>query len=263
MELQDSALDGRLRDLEIAARSAGLLVRLYTEMNTGLSFPGQAGQDLLAYLYFHGKKDGFFLDIGAHDGRTYSNSYVFEQLGWRGVCVEPLPDVFKLLRQNRRCDCCQAALAGRSDPQAGFIHALGVDTLSGLEWEMADGHEDWILQEGGRPERITVRTITFPELMDAYPGIRTIDFLSLDVEGAELAILRTIDFDHYDFGLITVECIEEKSGEGEALRAFMADKGYGVLADLGLDLVFAPHSRIEVGEFPGKPVHVIPALRRR
>jgi hypothetical protein len=73
-----------------------------------------------------------------------------------------------------------------------------------------------------------------------------------------MGILRTIDFETYNFGLITVECIEEKKGEGAELRAFMAGKGYGVLADLGLDLVFAPQSRLEVGEFPGKPVHVIP-----
>jgi FkbM family methyltransferase len=250
--------DERLRDLEIAARKASLLIRLYTEMGAGFSFPGQAGQDLLAYLYFRGKRSGFFLDIGAHDGRTYSNSYIFEQLGWRGACVEPLPDVFEQLRHNRRCDCYQAALAGRSDPRADFIHAVGVDTLSGLESEMAEGHEGWIAREGGRPERIQVKAMTFPDLMARYPDVRTIDFLSLDVEGAELSILKTIDFGVYDFGLIAVECIEETSGEGEALRAFMDARGYGVLADLGLDLVFAPQSRIEVGEFPGKPVHVLP-----
>ncbi|MDR2746524.1 MAG: FkbM family methyltransferase [Treponema sp.] len=257
MDRKHNISAGRLRDIEIAANKASLLVRLHVEMLTGLSFPGQAGQDLLAYLYFQGKKSGFFLDIGAHDGRTYSNSYVFEQLGWQGACVEPLPDVFPLLRRNRRCDCYQAAMAGGGAPEAVFVHAVGVDTLSGLESDMAGGHEDWIVREGGRPERITVRTITFPELMARYPLIRTIDFLSLDVEGAEMSILRTIDFERYDFGLITVECIEEKSGEGEELRAFMAGKGYGVLADLGLDLLFAPQSRIEVGEFPGRPVHVI------
>jgi FkbM family methyltransferase len=250
--------DERLRDLEISANKASLLVRLHAEMLTGLSFPGQAGQDLLAYLYFRGKESGFFLDIGAHDGRTYSNSYVFEQLGWRGACVEPLPGVFTKLRQNRRCDCYQAALAGRSEAEAPFIYAQGVDTLSGLESDLAGGHGDWIIREGGRPERIKVRAMTFPELMAHYPEIRTIDFLSLDVEGAEMSILKTIDFEKYGFGLITVECVEEKSGEGAELRAFMAARGYGVLADLGLDLVFAPQSRIEVGEFPGKPVHVIP-----
>jgi hypothetical protein len=73
-----------------------------------------------------------------------------------------------------------------------------------------------------------------------------------------MSILKTIDFEKFRFGLITVECIEEKSGEGRELRAFMAGKGYGVLADLGLDLAFVPQSRIEAGEFPGKPLHVLP-----
>ncbi|MDR1970372.1 MAG: FkbM family methyltransferase [Treponema sp.] len=256
--MEHYSLEERLRDIELAAHRASLLVRLHTEMTSGFFFPGQAGQDLLAYLYFRGKPSGFYLDVGAHDGRTYSNSYIFEQIGWKGACVEPLPGVFEKLKENRRCDCYQAALAAQSAAEAVFIHALGVDTLSGLESEMAEGHEDWIRREGGQVERIKVRVLTFPELMAHYPDRRRIDFLSLDVEGAEMSILRTIDFETYDFGLISVECIEEKCREGEELRSFMAGKGYGVLADLGLDLVFAPRSRLELGEFPGKALHVLP-----
>ncbi|MDR2134992.1 MAG: FkbM family methyltransferase [Treponema sp.] len=248
------SIDERLRDAEINANTASLLIRLYAEMRTGLSFPGQAGQDLLAYLYFRGKETGFFLDIGAHDGITYSNSYVFERLGWQGACVEPLPGVFEQLRRNRRCDCYQVALAGSGDPAAAFIHAAGVDTLSGLESEMAGGHTDWIRREGGRPERIRVKAVTFSELMANYPGRRAIDFLSLDVEGAEMAVLKTVDFEAYEIGLVAAECVEKGGAE---MRAFMAGKGYGVLADLGLDLVFAPQSRIETGDFPGRPVHVL------
>jgi FkbM family methyltransferase len=256
-DVENSNTNERLRDIEIAANKASLLVRLHVEMETGLPFPGQADQDLLAYLYFRGRRSGFFLDIGAHDGKTYSNTYVFERLGWQGACVEPLPLVFEQLRQNRRCDCYQAALSDTSASAADFIYAVGVDTLSGLESKLAPTHKDWIVREQGKVERIKVRTMTFPDLMAGYPDVRTIDFLSLDVEGAEMSVLQTIDFEKYRFGLITVECIDESPGEGEALRGFMAGKGYGVLADLGLDLVFAPQDRIEVGEFPGKPVHLV------
>jgi hypothetical protein len=122
---------------------------------------------------------------------------------------------------------------------------------------MAAGHRDWIVREGGRPEPIRVRTMTFAELMAHYPERRFIDYLSLDVEGAEMAILRTVDFETYGFGLITVECAGERSGEGEELRDFMAARGYGLLADLGLDLVFVPQSRVETGDFPGRPVQVL------
>jgi FkbM family methyltransferase len=256
----------RLRDIEIVARKAGLMVRLWAEMNLELSlgrkdgpfFQGQADQDVLAYLYFKGKGEGFFLDIGAYDGKAYSNTYILEQIGWKGVCLEPLPDVFARLRRNRRCDCYNLAMSDESGEGADFIRAAGVETLSGLESKMAPGHQDWIIREKGTVEHIKVNTITFGDLMSRYPGISLVDFLSLDVEGAEMSILESIDFSVYRFGLISIESIDETPGESEKLRAFMREKGYGVLLDVGLDLMFAPACRIDGGEeFPGAPVHVV------
>jgi hypothetical protein len=62
--------------------------------------------------------------------------------------------------------------------------------------------------------------------------------MSIDVEGAEMSILKTIDFNKYSFGLITVENNEETQGDGERLKEFMAEKGYKVFLDLGLDIMF-------------------------
>jgi FkbM family methyltransferase len=256
----------RLRDVEIAAGKADLMIKLWAEMSLDLSlgrkggpwFQGQADQDVLAYLYFKGKREGFFLDIGAYDGKTYSNTYVFEQIGWKGVCLEPLPEAFARLRQNRRCDCYNLAMSDETGEGADFIRAAGVETLSGLESKMASGHKDWIIREQGLVERIKVKTITFGDLMSRYPGLTGIDFLSLDVEGAEMSILETIDFSVYRFGLIAIECIDESPGESGKLKAFMREKGYEVLLDVGLDLIFAPAGRIDRGEeFPGAPVHVV------
>jgi FkbM family methyltransferase len=256
----------RLRDIEIIAGKADLMVKLWAEMNLELSlgrkggpwFQGQADQDVLAYLYFKGKREGFFLDIGAYDGKTYSNTYALEQIGWKGICLEPLPDVFARLRQNRLCDCYNLAMSDQSGEAADFIRAAGVETLSGLESKMASTHKDWILREKGTVERIKVKTISFADLMGRYPGLNSIDFMSLDVEGAEMSILESIDFSAYRFGLIAVESTDETPGESERLRSFMGEKGYGVLLDVGLDLIFAPACRIDRGEeFPGAPVHVV------
>jgi FkbM family methyltransferase len=256
----------RLQDIEIVARKADLMVRLWAEMSLELSlgrkggpwFQGQADQDVLAYLYFKGRREGFFLDIGAYEGKAYSNTYALEQIGWKGVCLEPLPDVFDRLRRNRRCDCYNLAMSDESGEGAGFIRAVGVETLSGLESKMAPTHKDWIVREKGVVERIEVKTITFGDLMSRYPGISRVDFLSLDVEGAEISILESIDFSAYRFGLIAIESIDETPGEGEKLRGFMREKGYEMLLDVGLDLIFAPACRIDRGEeFPGAPVHVV------
>ena len=46
--------------------------------------------------FFQNKKDGMFVDIGAHDGVTISNSLLFEKIGWNGICVEPLPKIFDI-----------------------------------------------------------------------------------------------------------------------------------------------------------------------
>jgi hypothetical protein len=123
---------------------------------------------------------------------------------------------------------------------------------------MVSAHKDWIIREQGAVERIKVKTVTFGDLMGRYPEISRIDFLSLDVEGAEMSILESIDFSVYHFGLIAIESIDETPGESDRLRGFLRGKGYEVLLDVGLDLIFAPACRIDRGEeFPGAPVHVV------
>ena len=74
----------------------------------------QLGQDILVDEYFGGKRGGVFVDIGAYDGVTFSNTLMLErERGWTGVCIEPLPDVFAELRQNRGCVCVQACIGDR------------------------------------------------------------------------------------------------------------------------------------------------------
>jgi hypothetical protein len=87
----------------------------YIGMCEGVKFHGQISQDLIAYLFFNRKKDGFFVDIGANDGVTYNNTFVFEQLGWKGICVEqPHPAVFKKLVANRKCDLRNVAVTSQA-----------------------------------------------------------------------------------------------------------------------------------------------------
>jgi len=55
---------------------------------------GQHGEDFLLWHFFNYRRDGYFLDIGAHDGIALSNTKSFEERGWRGICAEPVPPVF-------------------------------------------------------------------------------------------------------------------------------------------------------------------------
>jgi FkbM family methyltransferase len=227
--------DRRIKFLEMILKQ--------TKQSLGIDFQGQVGQDLLAYLYFKGKKEGFYIDIGANDGKEINNTIIFEQLGWEGICVEPLPDVFEKLRNNRRCDCFNVAIANVSGDSLEFIKAAGVEVLSGLSAQMTEVHKKRITNENGKLEKIYVKTLTFDDLMRNYPNIRHIDFMSIDVEGAEFSIIKAIDFKKFDFGLITVENNEEIKGDGEKLKNYMHEQGYEVYLDLGLDIMFIPQSR--------------------
>lgn len=204
--------------------------------NDKITFYSQEGQDLLAYTYFKGKKEGFFIDIGAYDGITISNTLLFEELGWKVICVEADPDRFKSLKNNRKCDCYNLAIHSKTGEKLEFITS-NCDVLNVLKEQSSDKHIERMKIDGNQKElkTIEVNSITFDDLMSKnYPDIRHIDFLSIDIEGGELIVLETIDFNKYSFGLITVE----NNFEEGVLVNFMKERGYKVLIDIGLDILF-------------------------
>jgi FkbM family methyltransferase len=169
----------------------------------------QHGQDTFVYeMFFKDRNDkGIFVDVGAYDGVTFSNSLFFEQhLKWFGICIEPLPDAFEKLRRSRTAVCLNCAVSDH-DGTGVFVD---VDMpnfgkmFSGLRSEF-DQHHVNVLQQyatGGR--LINVATRRLPGILDEN-GLRRIDYLSLDTEGGELKILKSIDLNHYDIRVISVE----------------------------------------------------------
>lgn len=195
----------------------------------------QFEQDKFVYEnYFQGKTNGYFVDIGAHDGTTFSNSKFFEELGWTGVCVEPNPKVFEVLSSTRKCKCVKKAVADYIGWAKFFQIIEGADMLSGLADEFNQRGIENIyanLQdfENGY-EYIDVELDLFDNIVDNT----TIDFLSLDTEGNELKILQTIDFNKYDIKVITVE----NNDYDNKFIEFLVPKGYQPVTRLGCDEVY-------------------------
>lgn len=235
-----------IRQQDKAQKILMLQMKQIVQMVTGLKFQSQSEQDMFAYFYFNGKTNGFYVDIGAHDGKSLNNTMLFEELGWQGVCVEPQPDIFEELQKNRSCDCYNVAVSNTSSESFEFIRAVGVNMLSGLSSQMTEAHKKRIIRENGKLEKISVKTLTFDELMGNYPERYYIDFMSIDIEGAEMSILKAIDFAKYNFGFITVENNEEIKGHGNRLVKFMAEQGYKLYFDCGEDLMFVPKSKTSV-----------------
>jgi FkbM family methyltransferase len=204
-------------------------------------YKSQTGQDLfLDRWVFRGLENATFIDIGAHDGVTYSNSWFFEKRRhWQGVCIEPNPAVFPRLAAIRACrtlHCCVAARAGI----VPFLKISGYsEMLSGMVESFDLEHRKRITDElaryGGSSETVPVAARTFDDIAREC-GITEAAYISIDTEGGEQSILESIDFGRVRVHALTVECNFEKFGQG--LVSLMRARNFEMVKVLGADLLF-------------------------
>jgi FkbM family methyltransferase len=203
-----------------------------------MNYYSQIGQDRFVDQYFKAKEHGVFVDLGAHDGVSSSNSYFFErERKWTGLCVEPGIDEYKKLVAARSSQCLNACVSNYNGT-AEFTYVEGyANMLSGLSEAYGAQHrrrvEQEVAQHGGKISKIQVDVFTLQTILDRY-GISAIDYCSIDTEGAELSILESIDFSRTSIRLFT---IENNYGDTK-VRDFLASKGYRLLTRLRWDDVF-------------------------
>ncbi len=163
---------------------------------TKISFHSSIGQDRWVLKTLHNKTDGYFVDVGASDGISHSNSYALEKRGWTGICVEPnpLPRAFQKLSDERNC-ICENVCIYNANTEVDFI-ARG----RRIEGSGIVGY----IEKPGHPI-IKVPAITLMQLLDQNNAPSIIDYLSLDTEGAEWEILKNFDFSKYTFLTMTIE----------------------------------------------------------
>ena len=176
-------------------------------------------------------RNGYYVELGANDGRSQSNSLHFERhKGWRGLLVEPSPTAFQhcvMTRSPRNaivCACCvEPENAGALVPLEFF----------NLMTTRVDGNQDQDLEtllpslrlnEGGDPDlafRFGAEGRTMSSLLDEAGPPDLIDFLSLDVEGNELNVLKGLDFSRYGFKYLLIE-----ARNFQEVADFLLPKGY-------------------------------------
>lgn len=195
----------------------------------------QLGQDIHVLNLFNKKRNGYFLDIGAFDGVSYSNTYLLEkEYGWKGICVEPLPDQYEKLISVRTAYCCDKALYKTSGEKLEFISA---DMLSGIKKDI-DCHTHIINDDANV---IEVETISPSDLLKAVDAPFVIDYMSLDTEGSELSILEAFDFDTYIVKFINVEHNHQEPRRTD-MRNLLESKGYIYIGSNWCDDNYIHHS---------------------
>ena len=202
----------------------------------------QCGEDLIVEFVFQALRIPRFtyLDIGAHHHSHFSNTCRFYRQGMRGVCVEPDPDLFETLADKRPED--QHVNAGISDvdQEALPFYILSASTLNTFCREEALR----LAATGAHTlRRITrVPMISIPSLLARYFPDKAPDFLSVDVEGLDLQILRAIDFSCIRPKVICVETLSyselRQETKDTGAKELLERAGYFLYADTYINSIF-------------------------
>ncbi len=199
----------------------------------------QCGQDkFINEKLFKEKRNGVFLDIGANDGVTLSNTFFFEkELAWKGICFEPLLVAFNKL-QAARSSININACASNEDKIDYFLSITGYgEMLSGLKSNYDERHlqriEDTIKEFGGSKNEIEVQCFDINKILKQH-HFTQIDFISIDTEGNELEILKAIDFSQIHVKAITVE----NNYKSTEMASFLSTQNFEKIKVLDADEVY-------------------------
>jgi hypothetical protein len=181
----------------------------------------------------------------------YSNSYVFNKdLGWKGVLMELSTKNFRLLVRNRPNEIAKIH-AGVCDTKRSVHYVEGGGPTGGI-WELAPQSfkDQWwkgITLDSPKVQVVDCAPLT--ELLQSHLGRRSsffFDFFSLDVEGAEFDILKTLDFARFGFGILLVEADVHNPLKNLVVRQFLESRGYSFLMEYGRSDWFVNHALAEI-----------------
>lgn len=207
-------------------------------MENSRKYFSQHGEDFLLHQLFDNSKNGFFVEVGCIDGRRFSNTLFFEEMGWKGICVEAHSDYIQWLSENRPSSHIVHAAVGENDAEQVEFFANSRGSLSTLdktkENEFAANYGAYF--SGFEVQKIPMMTLNtiFSKL-----GVDHIDFLSIDIEGSEVQALKGMDLQRFRPTVMVLES-DSKSQKAQ-MEDILLPAGYHFITSLSENLFYSLH----------------------
>ena len=191
----------------------------------------QEGEDQILRRIFERQRVGFYVDVGAHHPKRFSNTYFFYKRGWCGINIDAMPGSMKLFDSFRPRDINLEIGIGSSISELDY-YVFNEPALNGFSKELSEqrlkSDSVWKLREV-----VKVQVVPLSQVLDSHLNAsQKIDFMSIDVEGLDLAVLKSNDWSRYRPRFVLAEILGSSLHEIEQseIGQFMHDQNYMLYA---------------------------------
>lgn len=224
--------------MSLIRQLAGRLARVSGPLAWSQRSYSQEGEDLALHRIFANLRSGYYVDIGSHHPFRFSNTYLFYRNGWRGLCVDPLPGSARLFKRWRPRDVFVEMGVSREKSSLDY-HMFNEPALNTFDPALANA------RNGVQGYNIcgvkSIATDTLAAILDKYlPTSTKIDFMSVDVEGLDLQVLESNDWQRYRPTVVVAECLRSTLGslDIDPIVRLLAGHGYTASAKTGHSVIF-------------------------
>tara|TARA_E500000178_G_scaffold238391_1_gene234878 strand:+ start:899 stop:1636 length:738 start_codon:yes stop_codon:yes gene_type:complete len=191
----------------------------------------QEGEDIILKRYFENRKNGFYVDIGAHHPYRYSNTALLREMGWSGINIEPSPDLIEKFYRFRPEDI-NLNLGVSFDQGEMIFYKFNEQLINTFSEDLAlsrNGKNGWKITD-----KILIKTVSLCNILqENINENQKIDLLSVDTEGLDYEVIKSNDWNKYRPEIIVVEMYEImhiKHVLSSELCSFLEQKDYCVFA---------------------------------
>lgn len=204
----------------------------------------QEGEDMILKIIFGHKKTGFYVDVGAHHPKRFSNTFYFYKKGWRGINIDAMPGSMKAFKKYRSSDINLEVPISNSG-QTLTYYSFNDPALNGFSKEISKARENnnskyFIQQE------IKLKTYRLAEILDQnLPEYERIDFMSIDVEGFDFEVLKSNNWDKYKPRVLLIEIFGKSWSEivGNEIAVYLNSFGYNIIAKTINTVIFVQENK--------------------
>lgn len=186
----------------------------------------QEGEDMILRRIFENSQNGFFIDVGAHHPKRFSNTYLFYKKGWRGINIDAMPGSMKLFNKLRPSDL-NLEIPISNEIKKLKYYIFDETAYNGFSVELSDNRIINSTCKLLNTVELTTRPLN--DILDQYLPLKTkIDFLTIDVEGLDFMVLKSINLNIYRPRVILIELISNDTHiiQDDDIYKYLFDNSY-------------------------------------